>query len=205
MRPNRSQGFTLIELMITVTVLVLLTTTALPAMFDLFQRNRISAQTNELLAAINLTRSEAVRRGEAVAICRRVPRVGSATCIQFGTGCQCSTDANEGWEQGWLVFVDDGATQNFFEAGEELIAVQDEFSGGTTVNGNGFVNRRLRYDPRGGITSGAGTLKICPPGTETTADSDRIQMSRRIRVSVTGRAAVVKGEAAKSGESSTGC
>ena len=53
---KNENGFTLVELMITLAVAVIFVALAVPAFHDFVQRNRISAQANELVTAINLAR-----------------------------------------------------------------------------------------------------------------------------------------------------
>ena len=62
------RGFTLLELMVTLAVLVILITVGIPAFADLVQNNRITAQTNELVSALNVARAEAVKRGRNVQV-----------------------------------------------------------------------------------------------------------------------------------------
>lgn len=61
-------GFTLIELMVTLTVLAILLALAIPSFAQLLAANRVSTETSELIASLNLARSEAVRRGQAVTL-----------------------------------------------------------------------------------------------------------------------------------------
>jgi len=62
------RGFTLLELMVTVAVLSILLTMGVPAFGDLVRNNRITAQANQLVSAINIARSEAVKRGRNVQV-----------------------------------------------------------------------------------------------------------------------------------------
>ena len=55
-------GLTLIELLVTLTVLAILATIATPSLTDLIRSNRVTSQTNELVAVFHLARTEAVRR-----------------------------------------------------------------------------------------------------------------------------------------------
>ena len=66
-RPG-SGGVTLIELLVTVTVLAIVLGLGVPSFSRLIASNRIASQTNEFTGALQLARSEAVRRGLGVAL-----------------------------------------------------------------------------------------------------------------------------------------
>lgn len=55
-------GFTLLEIMVTIAVMVVLLTLAIPSMQEVFKRNDVAAQNNELIALVHLARNEAIRR-----------------------------------------------------------------------------------------------------------------------------------------------
>ena len=86
-----SRGFTLIELMVTLSVLAIVLSLAAPSFASLLASNRMSTQTNEFMVALNLARSEAVRRSQPVTL--------------------LSSNADN-YSKGWTVFPDlngDGA------------------------------------------------------------------------------------------------
>jgi len=70
---RHGRGFTLVELMVTIVVFSILMTVGLPASVELVRNNRITTQTNELVTALNLARSEAVKRGARVQVAVQEP------------------------------------------------------------------------------------------------------------------------------------
>ena len=87
--PHQS-GFTLIELMVTVTIRAILVSIAVPAMTSFMNSNRLTNHTSALRQAIQYARSEAVSKNQNVSIC----------ASSDGTTC---TGA---WNQRWIVFTD---------------------------------------------------------------------------------------------------
>ncbi|WP_457668191.1 GspH/FimT family pseudopilin [Thiolapillus sp.] len=60
------QGFTLLELLMTVTVLGILTALAVPSFRGLMDRNAVTTTANDLLSSILLARSESIKREQPV-------------------------------------------------------------------------------------------------------------------------------------------
>lgn len=65
---NPISGFTLMELMIAIAVLAIMATLAVPALTDLIRNNRVTSQSNELVALINFARSESIRRNDSITV-----------------------------------------------------------------------------------------------------------------------------------------
>jgi type IV fimbrial biogenesis protein FimT len=78
---TRQRGFTIIELMVTIGILAIVTTVAVPAIQDILRNNRVVAQNNELIALINVARNEAIRRhmdlGDGGSVVLRLDRDGN--------------------------------------------------------------------------------------------------------------------------------
>lgn len=84
-----NRGFTLIELMVTIAVLAIVIVIAAPSFTSVIQSNRTTALHHEILGAIQLARSEAVKRRKEVIVCRS----------ENMTDCANGAD----WTAGWLV------------------------------------------------------------------------------------------------------
>ena len=66
---KKHDGFTLLELMITLVIAGIISTIAIPSFTQLIQSDRLSFETNKFIGAISTARSEASSRGESVLLC----------------------------------------------------------------------------------------------------------------------------------------
>lgn len=84
---KRHTGFTLVELMITLAVVAILLTVGIPSFQAIFQSNRLATQANEMIGAINLARSEAIKRGANVTVTPSAGGFQNGWCIHTGNAC----------------------------------------------------------------------------------------------------------------------
>ena len=137
---SAQRGFSLIELLVTITVLAILLAMALPA----FSSSRLSTvlrtSSNNLLASAHLARGEAIKRNSPVTLCV------SADGLVCGTG---------DWSQGWIVVSGADVIQR-----EAAIPNQFHIS---SAGGDSYS-----FQPTG-VDSTAGSFTICratPVGTQ---------------------------------------
>jgi type IV fimbrial biogenesis protein FimT len=91
------RGFTLLELMVVIAVLAVLVTAGVPGFRDLIQNNRAATQANELVTALYLARSEAIKRSRNVEVVVADLATGwSATVAITGGGGTLRTVNREG-------------------------------------------------------------------------------------------------------------
>ena len=62
--------FTLVELLITLAIISIIISIATPRLANIVADNKLVTQYNGLVAAISLTRSEAIKPGQRVTICQ---------------------------------------------------------------------------------------------------------------------------------------
>ena len=114
----------MIELMVVIAIVAILTTLATPSFKQLIQSNTMSSAVNTFLADMRFARSESIRRGGAVAMCRSDNPDGAVPT--------CGTGSTTGWESGWIVFqnLNNGSTRS---ADEPLLRVQAPLTSINTI------------------------------------------------------------------------
>ncbi len=156
----RSRGFSLLELMISITVVGILASVALPSMREMGRRMTVTSTNNDLVGALATARAEAAKRGGWVAV--------------IGAGAN--------WSGGWIVEADAATPPSapnhvFGDASDVVIsqyaAVDTGYAVRTKVtNGNGG-NTRIVFGPAGNLVDGtAGSvitadINVCRPDNNT--------------------------------------
>lgn len=170
---RRMAGFSLGELMVTLLVVAVVAAIALPSYRSIILHARLTTQIHDFAAALNLARSEAVKRGYKVTVC---PSTNQASCTG---GTQ--------WEQGWIVFVDvDGdQTVDTADAREEVLRATRVLASGFSLRGtaSSSVATHVTVDPKGQL-SGTGDFMLCE---NMTADP-----SRAVIVNTVGRIVIAE-------------
>jgi type IV fimbrial biogenesis protein FimT len=182
---NKQLGMTLIELMITLLVVAVLVAVAAPSISTMLDNNRLLALSNQLVSAINYTRSEAVKRRYDVVMCVR---------NAAGSGC----NSLGGFEQGWIIFVNCNPAVNstldttnvcdtdgdgIADAPEDILqdsnSVVNNTSGNISIVSNSAGNQRLiEYLPSGNVINNA-TLTVQTGPVASPVPRYRVSMAPR--------------------------
>ncbi len=190
---KKNSGFTLLELMITLAIIGILLIVGLPSLKTFMQGNQLIASTNELVSALHIARSEAIKLNSRVSICES----------SNGTTCTATGD----WKNGWIVFVDalgaqTGAAAPCVATGTDcLLRVHGAINDNSlTVSGEfdstGVAINAFTFNPRGipeqlGTTQ-SGNFNLCSLNNEgKTIDSRAVILSLSGRVRISADTAVI--------------
>lgn len=160
-------GLTLIELLVTLSLMAILASLATPGLQALGASTALSSATTDLFSSLQLARSEAMRQGRRVTVCRSQDQQS------------CDTDPNRRWDSGWLVFIDadrSGSTQAEVSSTDVITTRHGPVSGGLLLLGNQPVSSFVSFssDGRGRTMGGgmlAGTVRVC--STSAALDDSR--------------------------------
>ncbi len=149
-------GLTLLELLAAIVLLGVLLVMAPAAYGDWISAQQLANHTRFLVDTLHLARSEAIKHGYRVNICKS------------RDGSQC--DALAGWESGWIVFVDenrDGEVQG----DEQVLRREGRAPEGVTITANQPVADYVSYTSLGHtrLLNGAlqmGTFVVCKGGQD---------------------------------------
>jgi len=150
---RRGAGVTLLELLIALTIGALLVMLALPAYGDWIADYRLMNHARALSGSMYAARSEAIKRGYRVDLCK------SADLVQCG---------GTGWNQGWIMYVDQNLDGRV-DPGEPVLRREPGSRDGVTVAANTPLRDYVSYTDLGvaRMMSGAlqmGTFTVCLRG-----------------------------------------
>jgi type IV fimbrial biogenesis protein FimT len=98
---RKTHGLTLVELLVVLAIMAILIAIAAPSFSRLMQSTTISSSVNTFMADLRFARSEAVRLGGIVTMCRSADPETTAV-----SGPTCGSGSGTGWESGWIIFRD---------------------------------------------------------------------------------------------------
>jgi type IV fimbrial biogenesis protein FimT len=171
-RAHAPKGFTLIELMMALAVMVILIAVAAPSLRDTVMNMRMTGQANDLLADLALARGEAIKRNIPVYLC------------SSSDGATCT--ASE-WDRGWMVFVDTNR-DNKWSAGELPLKSRPAFEVGDTLASAGHdEDASVKYVPYkpSGISNGKTIMFVMCDSRTTPLAGRRIEITNVGRPVVT--------------------
>jgi len=184
---NKHSGFTLIELTITLAIVGILLMVGVPSLKTFLQGNQLIASTNELVSALHVARSEAIKINSRVSVC------------ESSNGTSCSNTGS--WRNGWIVFVDfDGNLVNngspctgintdcllrvHGAINDPLLSMSGVDTNSNAITSFTFTSRGMPKDVSG--VSESGVFSICSFDSSNNVIGSRavvLSLSGRVRVS----------------------
>jgi type IV fimbrial biogenesis protein FimT len=149
-RKITSTGFTLVELLVTLSVVSILSFIAVPSYRSFVETNRVATATNDLMSDINLARMEAIKRQKGA------NGTGQAVVCVSTDGSTCSASPTT-WNAGWIAFWDDNGDGAYTAGGNDvLLKIHDGLPstvGVTTTPGTLVALTYTRVGTLAGTTS----------------------------------------------------
>lgn len=155
---HREAGFTLIELMVAVTVLVLAVTVAIPNFQSLVESNRVTTKTNTLLSSFKVARGEAVKLGQPVTL----------------------TAVDGDFTKGWCIY--EGASGSTCDNAADVVR---RFEGSSTGIAIAPDATSIEFDEQGRLTQPGSNFEIT---VESASGEDENKRRTYVCVHVSGRA-----------------
>jgi type IV fimbrial biogenesis protein FimT len=132
--------------MVVLAVMGVLVTVVVPSFQSIYLNGLSAAQTNEFVASLKFSRSEAIKRGTSVTMCKSTD---GATC-----------DNSLSWQNGWIVRLASDTTA--------ILRAHDQLNDpNTTLVGNFLVTNQVTFNADG--SSQNGTFRLCDSRGETHA------------------------------------
>jgi type IV fimbrial biogenesis protein FimT len=127
----KQQGFTLVELMVSIAIAAVLAAMAAPSFSTFVSKGRADSASKQLFSDLNAARVEAIKRNRRVLVC---PSPTTSTITTCASG--------NSWNNGWILCVDgdsDGTCDSITDATDpnypNPFAVRSALSSAVTVTG----------------------------------------------------------------------
>jgi type IV fimbrial biogenesis protein FimT len=165
-------GFTMVELLVALAIAGLLAALAVPAFHDWLGAYQLANHTRHLAESLTRARTEAIRTGYRVSLCKSTDRT------------QCADRGD--WEAGFVTYVDvnhDGR----IDSGESVLGIEGPAPPGITITANRPLDDYVSYTSVGHarMLNGAlqmGTFTVCRRGQRAQhvvlANSGRVRTER---------------------------
>lgn len=147
---NINKGFTLIELLIIISIIGILFGIAMPNMYNLITKTKVSSRVNQLSGMLMLAREYAVDKNVVVTLC------------PSSDGRLCSGD----WSLGQILFMDMNRNHKKDDE-DQIIKILPKLPEKHKITWRAFQNKNyLQYSPTGFTRSQNGTFRYCVVGNE---------------------------------------
>ena len=138
-------GFTLLELLITITLIAITAAIAFPNFQTLFQQSQAKVQAQRLLQSLHLARSESLLRGVTITLCASS---NHQTCT-------------ENWEEAQIIFIDRNNNASASNQDDILYSIEPTKPEGILHWRSSLHRPYLSFFPTGSTRGEDGTFWYC--------------------------------------------
>lgn len=163
------QGFTLIELMITLSITSILLGYSLPSFNQLKLNKYMEAERNRLTVSLNLARNHAIAYQTYVVVCPSL------------TGQSCDNKSN--WFGGWIVFVDENKNRKLDTKTDTLLQFEDAMKNEIKATSS-LYRQKIRYNSMGFSPGTNLSINFCDVRGKDFAKSIIINNAGRVKQSL---------------------
>lgn len=171
---RRRNGFTLIELMVTIAIAAVAMMVAAPSFMEYRRNSELSDAVGNMILAAGSAKSAALKTGRNVYV--------------------RPNDATIGWRSGWFVYIDSNWNGTYQEGTDELVIRQDAIGTvvtATPASGTTFADNYLMFNGQGfprtsAGASASGALTFATANRSTNVIIDSTGRARSCKVGTTG-------------------
>lgn len=159
----RQHGLTLIEMLVAISLLAVVLTTAIPAFGRFMVQQQLTASANALVGHLQYARNEAVIRRTRVAAC---PSLDGRNC-----------SGTNRWDEGWIVYLDPDNSGEPESPGHILRVVE----GDPDMRLRSGGRHRVRFTATGMAYGTNLTIRVCRRGNQEFARAVIVSNPGRVR------------------------
>lgn len=163
-RTSSQTGFTLLELIITISIAAIMLAMATPSLQEIYHKNSLLSYSSDLRVALYRAQNEAIKRNRIVTV-------------------QAKTTSNDYWQGGWDIYLDTD-NDSVIDPTEEVISTYIPSNANQTLKTTSFGNT-VTFDASG-IPETKGAFWVCRPDNNST-------LSKTVNIEFSGFISVVKG------------
>ena len=164
-------GFSMLELMIALTVSAVLITIAIPSFQNTIRSSLLASGADNLAASLNLARAKAITARRNVRLC---PSTNGTSCAGDGS-----------WTDGWIMFVDEDG--NNAPSSSELIQARGAMDSRISLTTPAAFMQYIQFRPTGVVLGNGGSS-----GQFIFCSGDYHKYSRLVGIGATGRVTTIK-------------
>lgn len=140
---KKPQGFTLIEVLVTISLLSVLLMLAAPNLQDFFIKNKMRRISDDFLQSIFKAKNASVSKNVCTMICASSSTENSAP--------QCSAKNDGDWQQGWIVFLnpDCDASRNVPQNSQDVFDVRQSLESSYYLKAAAAGSTKIQFDANG--------------------------------------------------------